>query len=49
MTKIMILVFGVLTAGAGAATFYGIGAEGMEVDPSVRAGSAGNVGVVAVK
>jgi hypothetical protein len=49
MTKVMILVFGLLTAGAGAATFYGTGADALEVDRSVRAGSAGNGGIVSVK
>lgn len=49
MTKIIILAFGLLTAGAGAATFYGVGAEGMEIDRSVRSGSAGNGGIIAVK
>ncbi|MEZ5668102.1 MAG: hypothetical protein R3F55_11835 [Alphaproteobacteria bacterium] len=49
MTKIMILVFGVLTAGAGAATFYGVGAESFDIDRSVRGGSAGNGGIVAIK
>ena len=42
MTKIMLLVFAILTAGATYATWYGIGAQSFDVDRSVRAGSVGN-------
>lgn len=49
MTKILIVIFSVLTAGAAYATFYGIGAESFDVQKSVRAGSAGHIRSFGVK
>ena len=42
MTKVVMVVFSVLTGGAAYATYYGIGAESSDVVKSVRAGSLGH-------
>lgn len=49
MTKVLILVFGVITAGATYATYYGIGAESLDVVKSIRAGSVGNARAYGIK
>ncbi len=43
MTKIVFLVFTLLTIAAGYMTVYGIGAQDLSVERSVREGSAGHV------
>ena len=43
MTKVVFVVFTLLTIGAGYMTVYGIGAQDRSVERSVRNGSAGNV------
>ena len=43
MTKVVFVVFTLLTLGAGYMTVYGIGAQDLSVERSVRNGSAGNV------
>ncbi|MEO1019297.1 MAG: hypothetical protein AAFY56_16635 [Pseudomonadota bacterium] len=49
MTKIIFVVFALLTAGAAYATYYGYGAESNNVSRSVRAGSVGNAVAYGVK
>lgn len=49
MTKIVFATFAVLICGAGYVTYYGIGAESMDVVSSVRAGSIGNARSFGVK
>jgi len=49
MTKFVLVLFGALTAGAGYMTYYGIGAESLDVVSSVRAGSLGNARNFGVK
>lgn len=43
MTKVMFVVFTLLTLAAGYMTVYGIGAEDRSVERSVRERSAGNI------
>ncbi|MEZ5825685.1 MAG: hypothetical protein R3C97_13375 [Geminicoccaceae bacterium] len=42
MTKVVAIVFALITAGVAYATWYGIAAESQTVTRSVRAGSIGN-------
>ncbi len=43
MTKLVFIVFTLLTLGAGYMTVYGIGAQDRSIERSVRNGSAGHV------
>ena len=42
MTRIVAIVFALITAGVAYATWYGIAAESTSVTRSIRAGSIGN-------
>lgn len=46
MTRIMLVVFTVMTGGATYATVSGTGAESSAVSQSIRAGSAGRAGYI---
>ncbi len=49
MTKLIFIVFTLLTLGTAYATYYGYGAESSAVSRSVRAGSVGNAAAYGVK
>ena len=49
MKAAIFVVFLAFTAGAGYATWYGLGGQDSEVQRSMRAGSAGNLAFVRVK
>lgn len=46
MTRVMIIVFTVMTGGATYAGYNGIGGEDQQITNSVRNGSAGRVGYI---